>query len=320
MNIKFKKTILSLSVLLATQAYSNEFVTIISSEEVSYISGKSVETTEWANNGGIYGCETWSPTADTVNYREKFTQNRDCSQDQTRQVNTYIVDKDGNKTLDSSETEHKTITVSESQQEIGTFDPRVGYIIALDATAGDNSQYDVTRTDVSTWEDHFGQTHDIVINAAVKNGITINNTGVINWFNPNKVLYHFSGEGCDSRDYAHNDIEYLDENDNIVFYTGVRSYGSFGSSMYYGKANDKSDITQANWTGPYPAVHGRYYFDEANQTVNFNHIGSTNYINSWGLTNVDVSRIRKIRLSYSRVFNGYEGGTCGAAVRLLIED
>lgn len=315
-----KKSILSMIVLSVFSTQASDFVTIVNSNDVNYVSGKLVETTEWVNDGGLYNCSTWSPSVDSVNFREEFTQNRNCSQDQTRQVNTYIVDKDGNKTLDSSETENKTLTVTESQQEIGSFDPRVGYIIALDATAGDNSQYDVTRTDVSTWEDHFGQTYDIVINSAVKNGVTINNTGVINWFNPNKVLYNFAGEGCDSRDYAHNDIEYLDENDNIVFYTSVRSYGSFGSSMYYGKASDRSDITQAGWTGPYPAVHGRYYFNEANQTVNFNHIGSTNYINSWGLTNVDVSSIRKIRLSYSRVYNGYEGGTCGAAVRLMIED
>ncbi|MBD77312.1 MAG: hypothetical protein CL840_00060 [Crocinitomicaceae bacterium] len=40
----------------------------------------------WADQNAPYGCNSWSPSPDTVNLAENFVQNRDCSQKQTRSL------------------------------------------------------------------------------------------------------------------------------------------------------------------------------------------------------------------------------------------
>lgn len=50
----------------------------------------------------------------------------------------------------------------------------------------------------------------------------------------------------------------------------------------------------------------------------FNNSKTENYVNNWSAS-VDVSEIKKIRLSYSNVLTNYTGGTCGAQVMMKIQ-
>lgn len=76
----------------------------------------------WVNKSGTghYDCETWSPDVSTVDSGTVFEQTRDCKQDQTRQRDLYDHWKVAGKQLNSIETEEKTITVTETQNAIGT--------------------------------------------------------------------------------------------------------------------------------------------------------------------------------------------------------
>ena len=128
------------------------------------------------------------PTVSSIDFRQHFTQNRNCSQDQSRDVNTYIIDNDNNKTLEKTEKETKTILIPESQQAIGTFDDTSGYIIALRSQNDQSSldRMDVTNTTHPSWEENFGKTYDIVVNGLSMAHTPVTTTGIVDWFNPNK--------------------------------------------------------------------------------------------------------------------------------------
>ena len=88
-----------------------------------FIDGQRVGSwTAWDDEGGHYGCGTWSPATDTVNLNQSFTQNRDCSQDQTGSRNIYDVWKSGKETLNTTEPREQTITETESRNAVGTKD------------------------------------------------------------------------------------------------------------------------------------------------------------------------------------------------------
>lgn len=74
-----------------------------------------VTVSNWTNSGVHYACGTWSPEVSTVNYGENFTQNRSCSQDQTR---TYT-HKLGTNTVHTRDVT-QTISETESQSATGT--------------------------------------------------------------------------------------------------------------------------------------------------------------------------------------------------------
>jgi hypothetical protein len=319
-----KKSILSMIVLSTFSTQASDFVTIINSNEVIYISGKLVETTEWINEGGLYNCSIWSPSVDSVNFREEFTQNRSCSQDQTRDVNTYTVDQDGNKVLDKTEKENKTISIPESQQAIGTFDDTTGYIVMLRSQNKQSSldAMDVTKTTHPLWEEHFGKTHDIVVNGVSLANIPVTTTGVVNWFNPNKKYTTYISEGCSSADQTHVDMEFLDENDNVLgwFDTRTNPDKNYAVRVRYGKLADKSDATVTGETGSYPNMSGYFSFDVDNNSVNFINTKTTHYTNNWSITGVNVNDIRKLRVSHSYVVGTYAPGDCGANVQILIEN
>lgn len=88
-----------------------------------FIDGQRVGSwTAWDDEGGHYGCGAWSPATDTVNLNQSFTQNRDCSQDQTGSRNIYDVWKSGKETLNTTEPREQTITETESRNAVGTKD------------------------------------------------------------------------------------------------------------------------------------------------------------------------------------------------------
>jgi len=88
-----------------------------------FIDGQRVGSwTAWDDEGGHYGCGAWSPATDTVKLNQSFTQNRDCSQDQTGSRNIYDVWKSGKETLNTTEPREQTITETESRNAVGTKD------------------------------------------------------------------------------------------------------------------------------------------------------------------------------------------------------
>jgi len=85
-----------------------------------------IEYSEWGNTGIHYDCNTWNPLDSTVNLGVEFTQNRDCSQDQDRNKDTYDIWADGSETLNNSLVEIQTLIESESQQATGTKNYKTG--------------------------------------------------------------------------------------------------------------------------------------------------------------------------------------------------
>ena len=75
-----------------------------------------VTSTEWANLNEPYACTDWSPLANTIDEGTAFTQTRDCQQDQERTW-TYALE---DTTELSTRVEPQTITVTETQDSIGT--------------------------------------------------------------------------------------------------------------------------------------------------------------------------------------------------------
>ena len=75
-----------------------------------------VNSTEWANVDVPYACTEWSPLANTIDEGTAFTQTRDCQQDQERTW-TYALE---DTTELSTRVEPQTITVTETQDSIGT--------------------------------------------------------------------------------------------------------------------------------------------------------------------------------------------------------
>ncbi len=74
----------------------------------------------WVDDGTPYNCATWSPSVDTVNLNQSFTQSRECSQNQDRSRTIENVWKSGKKTFNREETDDQTITVTQNKSATGT--------------------------------------------------------------------------------------------------------------------------------------------------------------------------------------------------------
>jgi len=146
----------------------------------------------------------------------------------------------------------------------------------------------------------------------------LNKTGTINWFNPDKTQELIFSEGCSGGDTASVDIEYLDNNNDVVFWLRTRPYGTYGLYLNYGTEPNFGGAVDPGITGPYPALIGDLSFDKNTNTVNYNSLRDTNYVNNWQINDIDVSSIAKIKLVYTDVKTVYTGGTCGAQVRIRI--
>lgn len=201
--------------------------------------------------------------------------------------------------------------------------PITGYLMMLYSVenSATRNANDVTKINEPTWEEKFGNTKDLVINEVSGQNDNINQSGVINWFDSSRKLKIAMRQACWSSDKADTDIEYLDSNDNIVFWTKTRYKQNFKLRFTYGKASDFSDSKEAVSTASYPNVNGFLSFDAKNKTVSYNHENeSKTLFQPWTLTNVDVSSIKKIRLSSSNVVTTYYGGTCGAYAYIALFD
>lgn len=86
---------------------------------------KTGETNEvygnWTDVNGHYNCEAWTPTPAEVYHGTSYTQNRNCSQNQTRVKTTYDIWADGSETLATTENESQVISEVEAQGAVGTY-------------------------------------------------------------------------------------------------------------------------------------------------------------------------------------------------------
>jgi len=99
----------------------NEIETQQSIGTKNFVTGtQRTEYTNWLDNGIHYACDTFTPLVSTINLNESFTQNRDCSQDQTRTKTVYDIWADTSETVSITNIETQTLTESENQNAIGT--------------------------------------------------------------------------------------------------------------------------------------------------------------------------------------------------------
>lgn len=196
-----------------------------------------------------------------------------------------------------------------------------GYLINLISVNNISKQNenDVTKTSEPTWDYYFARTKDVVINkvGAHSETVSLSASGTVDLFNPDKRLLFVSSKACMHNDDADSDIEYLDENGKVIFWTKTRQESAYGVGLTYGNTSDYSNPHTAGDNSLHPVVNGYLDFDKTNNTVSFTNKSEGNTeMDDWSLSNVDVSAIKKIRLSYSKVRTIYDGGSCGATVSL----
>lgn len=97
---------------------------------------KAGKWTEWVNSSEYYGCGVFTPSSSEMPYGESFEQTRTCYVDQQRTRYVYDVYNNGAETLNRTETENQTVSVSESNTVIGEED----YVVS-------------TRSESSAWID-----------------------------------------------------------------------------------------------------------------------------------------------------------------------
>lgn len=86
-----------------------------------YITGTSYGSWSGYNNSGsVTGCSGWSPSPSTVNLGQSFTQNRTCSQAQSRTRSIYNVWASGKTTSKGTDYGSRTISVNQTNGAQGT--------------------------------------------------------------------------------------------------------------------------------------------------------------------------------------------------------
>jgi hypothetical protein len=90
---------------------------------LDYVTGeRAADWGTWIDAGGNYACDDWTPSTETVNLFENFTQNRDCSQNQTRSRQVFNVWASGEETPKRVDPGAQTITEEQLQVVQGTRD------------------------------------------------------------------------------------------------------------------------------------------------------------------------------------------------------
>jgi hypothetical protein len=116
---------LALSFLIVSQA--EYIIKIDLDKNVIFKNWTSIDPTktEWTDAGYIYQCSNWNPLASTITVGQNFLQtSTDCKQDQSRTIQEREQDSGTNVIRDVGVpyTEQRTITVSDSQQSIGSLE------------------------------------------------------------------------------------------------------------------------------------------------------------------------------------------------------
>lgn len=312
-------------------AENGRFNTIIKPEKGFVYTNQFFEVEgDWEQVSGLSNCTTWTPDTETIKQGTSFDQSRHCDVTEEKVTEHYGKLSDGTEYLIKTEKETRSSNSEFTQTAIGTD----FYSILLSLTSQQNTDvvnmYDKTQTSHPQWEHNFGLTKDFALTASSYANQTINADGYVNWFDPDQTYRMSVMKACyaleHGSDKAVSHIRYLDKDNNIVFWTKSFDHESkapYGTHFTYGKAADESDV---HYTGTgvatWPYVDGNIKFDKENGTVSFNNlIQNTSYsMENWTLSGVDVKSITRIQLVSSNVVTLYTGGTCGANVRLYIED
>lgn len=122
---KIKLITLVLSFFSVSQA--EYIIKIDLDKNVVFKSWSSIDPTktEWTDTGNIYQCSNWTPLASTITVGQNFLQtSTECKQDQSRTIQEREQDSGTNDIRDVGVpyTEQRTITVSDSQQSIGSLE------------------------------------------------------------------------------------------------------------------------------------------------------------------------------------------------------
>lgn len=201
---------------------------------------------------------------------------------------------------------------------------RKGFIIDFISisSAENRNAHDVTQVTNPHWEEHFGTTSDLVLNGVTGNTVISEAAAgkdIIEWFDPNKTLKFVVQKACQGGDFAESDIQYLDKDDNVIFWTRTITESAYGTYLIYGTSSDYSNGVNSGDNSTHPIVEGDLNFDVENKSVSYTNKSPSNYsTNDWTLTNVDVGLITKIKLDHAKIYSSYTGGTCGANLKLEI--
>lgn len=78
------------------------------------------EWSEFANTGGAYGCDAYTPGVEIIDFGVSFTQSRTCSQTQIRNRDAFVLYASGAVIPFGEEVDEFIVSVSEDRQSVGT--------------------------------------------------------------------------------------------------------------------------------------------------------------------------------------------------------
>lgn len=307
-------------------AENGKFNTIIKPEKGFVYTDQFFEVEgDWEQVSGLSNCTTWTPDVETIRQGTSFEQSRHCDSTEEKVTEHYGRLSDGTEYLIKTEKETRTTNSGYTQTSIGTD----FYGILLSLTSQQNTdelnKYNKTQTSHPDWEHNFGLTKDFTLTSSTYANQPVVADGYVNWFDPDETYRMAVMKACSGGDVAESHIRYLDKDNNVVFWTksfANNSKAPYGTHFTYGKAADESDVHYTGTPGRWPYVDADMTFDKENGIVSFkSNVTGENYgMSDWTLSGVNVAAITRIQLVSSRVVTDYTGGTCGAHVRIYIED
>ncbi|NOH29658.1 RCC1 domain-containing protein [Vibrio mediterranei] len=302
----------------------------------NYITGTENGTwSNWTNTGITYNCSVWTPDPSTVDDGVSFTQNRDCSQDQTRTRTIYNVWADGSKTVKTTETDNQTINVTENQQAVGTKPVKVQFVkisggydhaLALDAkgnvwVVGDNQygqlglgdtnhRYNWTKTNITNASDvHASRDYGYIVKNGQAFSAGLNSDGQLGLgHTTNRTTFTATGFSGFTQIELGSDFAYAIKNGKL-YVLGNNGFGQLG----LGNNNDKSNWTATSYSvtdvaagGSFGQVliGGKVYSTGWSMQGGLG-LGSTTSVNSFAATNLSgVTNIEAMANSSYAVKNG----------------
>lgn len=302
----------------------------------NYITGtENGAWSNWTNTGITYNCSVWTPDPSTVDDGVSFTQNRDCSQDQTRSRTVYNVWADGSKTVKTTETDNQTINVTENQQAVGTKPVKVQFVkisggydhaLALDAkgnvwSVGDNQygqlglgdtnhRYNWTKTNITNASDvHASRDYGYIVKNGQAFSAGLNSDGQLGLgHTTNQTTFTATGFSGFTQIELGSAFAYAIKSGKL-YVVGDNGSGQLG----LGNNNDKSNWTATSYSVTDVAAGGSFgqvlignqvYSTGADYSGALG-LGSTTFVNSFTATNLTgVSNIEAMSGSSYAVKNG----------------
>ena len=145
---KKTKIALIISSLCAVQAISaNEFKAVIMSSDIKYSENVIKKAwSSWENVGIPYNCADWTPDESLFNFGEVVEQERVCDQDQEREQDYYIILSTNEEEYYKTETEYRTIEITEEKEVLGLKD-----YVTNEKIGSWSSWSDITSVSCDNW-------------------------------------------------------------------------------------------------------------------------------------------------------------------------